>query len=174
MPLSKPCSPSSQSEEHTSSSALYVIGIYKLFEASLLAAAGFGALKLLHSDIGEVLEHWVRVLRIDPENHYVHLLIGKAFSVDEKELRALSVGTFLYSALRLGEGIGLVLRKRWGEYLTVIATALFIPLEVWELARHFTWIKVAVFVANVAILIYLAAGLKKPLPGRNQKAVTVS
>ena len=131
----------SSSTSGQSSTGLYLIGVYKLFEALLLAAAGFGVLKLLHRDIGEMLEHWVRVLRVDPDNRYVHALLGKAFSVSPKELRELSVGTFVYAALRVSEGIGLVLRKRWGEYLTVIATALFVPLEVWEMARHLTWIK---------------------------------
>jgi uncharacterized membrane protein (DUF2068 family) len=151
-----------------------VIGIYKLFEASLLAAAGFGVLKLLHRDIGEMLEHWVRVLRVDPDNRYVHALLGKAFSVSPKQLRELSAGTFVYAALRLSEGIGLVLRQRWGEYLTVIATALFVPLEIWEMMRHFTWIKVAVFIGNIAILIYLIYGLNKPLRRPQREAVTTS
>ena len=38
--------------QDVSSTGLYIIGMYKLVEASLLAAAGFGVLRLLHKDVG--------------------------------------------------------------------------------------------------------------------------
>ncbi len=53
------------------------------------------------------------------------------------------MGTFLYAGLFLIEGTGLLLRKHWAEYFTIITTGLFIPLEVYELARHFTVVKLA-------------------------------
>jgi hypothetical protein len=36
------------------------------------------------------------------------------------------------------EGVGLWLRKRWAEWLTVIATSLLVPLELYELVRRAT------------------------------------
>jgi uncharacterized membrane protein (DUF2068 family) len=143
------------------SAGLYAIGIYKLFECALLIAAGFGTLKLLHKDIESVVTHWIHVLRVDPDNRYIHALMEKAFSVSPKQLKELSAGTFFYALLRFLEGIGLVLRKRWGEYLTIVVTALFIPLEIWEMVRRFTAIKMAVFIVNVAIVVYLAVGLRR-------------
>lgn len=160
--------------QDVSSTGLYIIGIYKLVEASLLAAAGFGVLRLLHKDVGEVLQHWVHVLRADPDNRYVHALLSKAFSISPKQLREFSAGTFIYAALRLAEGIGLVMRKRWGEYLTVVVTAMFIPLEMWELARHFTWLKVVISAGNIAIVIYLINGLARSLRRSRSEAVTTS
>ena len=46
------------------------------------------------------------------------------------------MGTFLYALLYLVEGIGLLLKKHWAEYFTVVATGLFIPVEIWEV-----WLK---------------------------------
>ena len=51
--------------------------------------------------------------------------------------------------------------KRWAEYLTVVVTASLIPLEVWEIFRHPTWLKVLALVINVAILIYLIRLLRR-------------
>jgi uncharacterized membrane protein (DUF2068 family) len=151
----------SNSVTHRSSeSVLYLIGVYKLFECAMLIAAGFGIIKLLHRNVSEVAEHVVHAFRIDPENRYIHTLLAKTLSISPKQLKELSIGTFVYASLRFLEGIGLVMRRRWGEYVAVIATALFIPLEIWELFRHFTIIKVVVFLLNVAIVVYMVHNLR--------------
>jgi len=80
--------------------------------------------------------------------------------VTPKQLRELSVGTFLYAGLFLTEGMGLLLRKHWAEYFTIITTGAFIPLEIYEVARHFTVVKVVVTVINVLIVWYLVARVR--------------
>ncbi len=143
------------------SAGLYLIGLYKLFEGLLLLAAAIGALRMLHRDLAASAMHWIHILRLDPDNHYIHKLLVKVFNVTPHQLELMSAGTFFYAGLRIIEGVGLILRKRWAEYLVVIATAIFIPLEIYELARRFTWIRLALLVLNVLIVIYLARGLRK-------------
>ena len=123
--------------------------------------AGFGALRLLHRDVGEVVSHWVDVLRVDPDNRFIHRLLIRAFSVTPKQLAAASAGTFVYSALLLTEGTGLLLRKRWAEYFTIISTTGLIPLEVYEINRHLTVTRILVLLVNVAIVIYLVARVRR-------------
>jgi len=67
----------------------------------------------------------------------------------------LLIGAFCYAALFTTEGIGLWLEKRWAEYLTVIATISFIPFEVWEIVRRVTVLRIALVIANIAIVIDL-------------------
>lgn len=122
---------------------------------------GIGALRLLHHDTAETLNHWVNVLRVDPDNRYIHRLLSKIISVSPKQLRAASVGTFIYAALLLTEGVGLFLRKRWAEYFTILTTAALIPLEVYELAKHPTAAKIAILVVNAAIVVYLAVRIRR-------------
>jgi uncharacterized membrane protein (DUF2068 family) len=100
------------------------------------------------------------VLRVDPDNRFIQPILAKAFSVTPKQLKELSAGTFFYAALLLIEGIGLLLRKHWAEYFTIITTGLFIPLEIYELARHFTVVKLVVTVVNVLIVWYLVARVR--------------
>jgi uncharacterized membrane protein (DUF2068 family) len=59
------------------------------------------------------------------------------------------------------EGWGLWREKRWAEYLTVIVTASLIPLEIWEIIRHLTWLKVAALALNIAIVLYLLHLLRR-------------
>ena len=126
----------------------------------LLVAVGVGALKLLHRDVAAVVAHWVDILRVDPDNRFFHRLVEKAFSVNPRQLKELSVGTFFYASLLLTEGVGLLLRKHWAEYFTVITTTALIPLEVYELMRRFTATRVGVLVLNVAIVWYLVRRLR--------------
>lgn len=144
-----------------SSIGLLLIGLFKLLKALLLVVVGVGAHHYLHRDLENSVNHWVQVLRVDPENIYIHRLLSHIFAVTPKQLKALSIGTFIYAAVLGTEGIGLLMRKHWAEYFTVISTALLIPLEIYELAKRFTPIKVGVLAINVAIVWYLIARLKK-------------
>lgn len=145
----------SKGAKESGTGVLILIALFKLVKALMLIAVGIGALRLLHKDVGSVVEHWVEVLRVDPDNHYVHSLMVKLFRVTPKQLEAVSVGTFFYAALLLTEGVGLLLRKHWAEYFTVITTALLIPLEVFEMVKHLTAMKAVVLLINVAIVVYL-------------------
>lgn len=149
-----------QSSKEPFSFLLFLIGLFKLLKALLLIAVGIGALKFLHKDLSSAVLHWAEVLRVDPDNRVIHRILVRIFRVTPKQLKELSVGTFLYAALFATEGIGLLAWKHWAEYFVIITTGLFIPLEVYELARHFTVVKLVVTAINVLIVWYLIARVK--------------
>jgi len=62
------------------------------------------------------------------------------------------------------EGVGLWLSKRWAAYLTVIATALLVPVEVYALARHISVPRVATLIVNLAVVVYLIRHLRAENP----------
>ena len=144
----------------SSSLILILIGLFKLLKALLLVLVGIGAIKFMHKDLGAAVMHWVQVLRVDPDNRFAHGLLVKIFRVTPKQLKELSVGTFLYAGLFAIEGVGLLLRKRWAEYFTIITTGCLIPLEIYELSQHFTATKVIVALVNVLIVWYLASRVR--------------
>ena len=144
-----------------SETTLLLIAFFKLFKGILLVVVGIGALKLLHHDVAETVSHWADVLRVDPDNRFIHRLLARLFAVSPKQLRAASVGTFVYASLLLTEGTGLLLRKKWAEYFTIITTAGLIPLEVYEISRHVTAVKIVVLLINAAIVWYLVARIKR-------------
>ena len=81
--------------------------------------------------------------------------------VDDRKLKELSVGTFIYSAIFLTEGTGLAFSKRWAEYFTIVTTASLLPLEVYEIIRHATIAKGAALVVNLVVVIYLVRELRR-------------
>jgi uncharacterized membrane protein (DUF2068 family) len=150
----------SRQSAKSSSFVLILIGLFKLFKALLLIAVGIGAIKLLHKDVVSTVVHWTQLLGVDSDNRFVHGMLVKVFRVTPKQLKELSVGTFLYAGLFASEGVGLLLRKRWAEYLTIVTTSGLIPLEIFELARHFTVTKLVVAFVNVLIVCYLVSRVR--------------
>jgi uncharacterized membrane protein (DUF2068 family) len=143
------------------SRGLWLIAAFKLVKGLGLLILGIGVLKLLHTDVAAEVAQWIDILRVDPHNHYIQEALAKLGMVDDRKLKALSVGTFFYSALYLTEGIGLSLRKRWAEYVTIISTASLLPLEIYEIVKHVNAPKIVVLVANVAVLVYLVIEVRR-------------
>jgi uncharacterized membrane protein (DUF2068 family) len=140
--------------------ALKLIAAFKLLKGLALLAVAIGALHYLHRDIAVEVDRWVDAFRVDPDNRYIQRVLVHLYSLDERKLKALSIGTFFYSAVLLTEGTGLWFRKRWAEYFTIIATASFIPLEVYEIYRRLTVPRVTLLLLNVAIVAYLIFDLR--------------
>lgn len=140
---------------------LLLIGGFKLLKGLALLAVGFAAPALLSKDLGPNVEHLANLIRVDPHSHYIHLLIEKCSSLDAKKLKEFRVGTFFYSALFFTEGFGLMFRKRWAEYLTIVSTGSFMPLEIYEIVKHATPAKIILFLVNIGIVIYLVFELRR-------------
>jgi uncharacterized membrane protein (DUF2068 family) len=134
---------------------LRLIAIFKFLKAAMLVGLGVGAFRLLHKDVGQVMEHWVEALRLDPGNRFIDAALDKASLLGPGQIKKLGLGSFLYAALFVAEGTGLWLEKRWGEWLTVIITSTLIPVEIYEIYRHPSAVKIAVLVINVGIVVYL-------------------
>ncbi|HMB02871.1 MAG TPA: DUF2127 domain-containing protein [Isosphaeraceae bacterium] len=148
-----------------------IIGGLKLASALLLGAAGFGIFRLLNKDLGEALEHVASRLHLDPESRLVHEAIYRLAGIDRAHLKAIGAGTFFYAFLETVEGVGLLLQRRWAEYLTIIATGLLLPLEVYEIARKANAVRVAVLLANLAILVYLILKLLQDRRARIERTL---
>ena len=125
----------------------------------LLAAAGTGALYLTRDGAAESLSRWIARLPLHPARHWVDEPLGAALAVDPRTLREIGLATFVYAAVFIVEGAGLLLRRHWAEYLAVIATASFLPLEIYELLERVEAIRALVVLANLAIVVYLVARL---------------
>src|SRR6478735_6412159 len=121
----------------------------------LLLAAGVYLLFHLSSDFGRLADHAIRAIELDPRRPFLHRFVAYLHHVHASELRVAALFALGYGALELVEGTGLWLDKLWAEYLTVVATSLLIPLELYELVRHPTALKAGGIAVNIAIVAYL-------------------
>ncbi|PYI77261.1 MAG: DUF2127 domain-containing protein [Verrucomicrobia bacterium] len=135
--------------------ALLAIAVFKFIKGGALLGLACGAINFFHKDVAAEVEHWVNQLRIDPHNHYIATLLNKLQLIHTKQLKELSTVGAGYAALFLTEGTGLLFRKRWAEWLTIIATGSFMPLELYELIKEFTPLRLLVLLVNAAVVLFL-------------------
>jgi len=139
---------------------LLAIATFKLLKAAALIGIGVAALSLARdSSTFAVLQRIGDHLKLGPDNRLVDRALAAISGLSDTKLEELGLGTFVYAVVFLTEGTGLLLRRRWAEYLTTIVTASFIPFELYELVRGFSVFKALGLVVNVAILAYLLARL---------------
>jgi uncharacterized membrane protein (DUF2068 family) len=140
-----------------------VIGALKLASGVLSLGVAIGLTRLFRGDLPTNLEHSLSLLRLDPDNHYIHMAISWIAGISRKHLHEIEAGTFFYSILHIVEGTGLLLGMRWAGYLTVGATSSLIPLEVLSIFHKFHVAKLLVLFVNIAIVVYLVVKLRKEL-----------
>ena len=142
-----------------------LIALFKLLKGVLLIALGVAALRLLHKDVAGLVENWVGVLGLDQNSRLVGRALLTAAALTPNRVREVIVGSFLYGGLFLTEGIGLWLLKRWAMWFTVIITGSFLPLEMYELARHPSAGKAGILVVNLVFAVYLARRIRDERQG---------
>jgi uncharacterized membrane protein (DUF2068 family) len=81
--------------------------------------------------------------------------LHKVLDLDPHSLHVLAATATAYSVVEGVEAVGLWFERRWAEYLTVLATAGFLPFEVHELTRRVTVVRVGALVVNIAVLVWL-------------------
>ena len=128
---------------------------FKLVKALFFIALGLGLLSFYQPAFLASLYRLAEELPYRTEQHALREAIAFLSGLSPSRIQLLATATFLYSTLFVIEGYGLWRGRYWAEWLTVIATSSLIPFEIFELARHPTWNKVFVILANVAILAYL-------------------
>ena len=140
---------------------LHLIALERMVRSLLLLAAGTYLVSHLGSDFGRIADHLMRALELDPRRPFLHRIIVKLHRLHARVLLVTGVAAIGYGLLELVEGVGLWLDQLWAEYLTVIATSLLIPFELYELVLKPSLLKAAGIAVNIAIVAYLAWMLRR-------------
>ena len=140
---------------------LRLIALERAIRGVLLLAAGIYLLTHLNSDFGRLADHVIRAIELDPRRPFLHRIVVYLHDLHANEIRVAAVAALGYGVLELVEGTGLWLDQLWAEYLTVVATSLLIPFELYELVRHPTALKAGGLAVNVLIVAYLLSLLRR-------------
>ena len=142
---------------------LRLIALERSVRSVLLLAAGIYLLTHLKSDFGRIADHFMRALELDPRRPFLHRIVVRLHRLHVRTVLVGGIAAIGYGLLELTEGVGLWFDQLWAEYLTVIATSLLLPLELYELVSKPSLLKAGGIVVNIAIVAYLAWMLRRRL-----------
>jgi uncharacterized membrane protein (DUF2068 family) len=135
-----------------------LIAIERMAKAVVLIALALGLLVAGRSGyLTQIATEAQGDLNLDAGSGLIAQVIDRALLLIGKlpHVTLIAIGAIAYALLEGTEGVGLSMRKRWAEYLTVIATGLFIPFEVYEVFNQVTLFRVGALLLNLAVVGYL-------------------
>jgi uncharacterized membrane protein (DUF2068 family) len=134
---------------------LRIIAVYKAVKTVGLIFIAIAAFRLDREQRFAHLVQWLEHLQLTESNGLRWSLVHLLEAMGPARLIAVGIVALVYAAIFATEGIGLWMRKYWAEWFTVIATGSLVPVEIYECIVRFSWLKLAVLVANVLIVVYL-------------------
>jgi uncharacterized membrane protein (DUF2068 family) len=143
---------------------LRVFAVERFLRFLILGAAAYGVWRFKYDRAGiqrafnndlPAIRALYRDLGFDVNQSKLLGLIQHSFTLNPRTLTYLAIGLAVYALIELVESVGLWLTKRWGEYFAMVATSIFLPYEVYDLTVRITWLRVAAFVINLLLVIYL-------------------
>ena len=118
-------------------------------------AAGLGAFSMRHKDIWGVAESFLEFFHVNPERHYVGVFIDLVSKLSDIHLWKIAVVASVYVILRFIEAYGLWYVRPWAEWLALASGGIYIPFEVLDFVHRPNWIRLAVILINVVIVLYM-------------------
>ena len=127
--------------------ALHVLAYLTVAAVAVVLWADYGTVHRWATDL---------VHNLSPAGHpLLNSNLSRLSHLKVSTLEIVVTAALAYAVLEAVEAVGLWRERRWAEYLTVVATATFIPLEVHELIQRVTWLRIGALVVNVAVVAYL-------------------
>ena len=141
---------------------LKLVALWVGAKGMLVLLAGLGVLHFRHHDVHAFVARVIHHFDLDPARHYPRILLDAAANLTDVRLWWLAAGALGYAILHLAEAWGLWLARRWAEWLAVVSSGLFLPLEMYELCARPSWLRATLLVVNLAVTAYLARVLWRP------------
>jgi uncharacterized membrane protein (DUF2068 family) len=137
------------------------IAAERAFRAIVLLLVGVALVSHPHANWATEISRLAERLGLNPSGNWIRKLIVRVRSINASEDLVFGIVAIAYGALEATESYGLWRRRRWGEWLTVVATSLLLVPEVWELTKGTTLLKVGALIANLLIVAYLLWRLRR-------------
>lgn len=150
-------------------SGVRAIAMFEAAKGALVLIAGGGMLALLHRDLQVIAERVVRLAHLNPARKYPHIFLDAAARIDDAHLLWLAAAATLYATIRFVEAYGLWRGRGWAEWMAILSGGVYLPIEIYELARRPGALRLLVLIFNSGIVAYLLLyRRRKNQNGKNQ------
>ncbi len=147
--------------EHERTKGLKIIALFEACKGVLVLFTGLALFSLMHQDIQSIAEQLVGHLHLNPAKNIPKIFIAAAGNLANGQLSFFAFLALLYSALRFVEAYGLWFAQRWSEWLALLSGGVYLPIELFELAKGFTWLKIVFVSINLLVVLYMALMLMR-------------
>jgi uncharacterized membrane protein (DUF2068 family) len=134
---------------------LRLVASFEFFKGIFVLLIGLSAILLVHKDAWVLAESLLALLHISTDRHTAQMFLNFADDITDARLWAAAELACVYSLLRFAEAYGLWRQRVWAEWVAFGSGTLLIPLEIRELLRGVTWVRVGVLVGNLIIVGYM-------------------
>jgi len=135
-----------------------VIILFKWLKAATFVLFGVIALRLARASEMPSAIRIADFFSVSRESELVHHVADLIRPITPQQATGFGLASLLVGAVFLVEGVLLAMRVWWSTYLTIVLTALGIPLELYEIAyRPHAPRRYALLAINLVILSYLWA-----------------
>jgi uncharacterized membrane protein (DUF2068 family) len=138
---------------------LRVVAMFEFAKGALVLVAGLDLLAFVHRDIRDVVEELLEHLHLDPASRVPEIFVALAERVTSMDLWLLAIGATVYAAVRIAEGFGLWFDREWAEWLGVASGLIYVPFEIYALAKGVTPLKLATLGINLLVVAVLSDAL---------------
>jgi uncharacterized membrane protein (DUF2068 family) len=135
------------------------VAVFEGIKGAIVLFAGLGLAALIHGDVAHVADKLVHHLHLDPARRYPRIFLDAMADMTDAKLWLLAAGACAYAMFRFVEAYGLWKERGWAEWLAAISGSIYIPFEIYELARGVTVLRVVTFSVNVLIVALMVAAL---------------
>jgi uncharacterized membrane protein (DUF2068 family) len=140
---------------------LPLIAAERAFRGIVLVAVGIALVTHPHANWASDIARLAEKLGLDPKGNWIKQIIAKVSKIPANQDVVFGVAALAYGVLEGAEAYGLWTRRRWGEWLTVVATSLLFIPEIWELTKSASLLKVGALLVNAAVVAYLVWRLRR-------------
>jgi uncharacterized membrane protein (DUF2068 family) len=109
----------------------------------------------VHRNVEHAAEALIDRLHLNAAKKFPHIFLQLAANITDAQLWALAALAVAYALLRFAEAYGLWRGRSWGQWIAAVSGGIYVPVEIYELARGVSWIKVGALVLNAAVVIYM-------------------
>lgn len=141
--------------------ALRLIAVFEALKGAAILLAGFGLLSLLHKDVQRMAEELVGHFHLNPASRYPRIFLEASANLGDSRLVLLAALALVYACVRLIEAYGLWRGRRWAEWFAVASGGIYVPIEIYELFHHVSWMTAGTLALNTGIVAYMACALRQ-------------
>jgi uncharacterized membrane protein (DUF2068 family) len=138
-----------------SKTALRLLSLFEAGKGLLVLFVGAGLLSFIHKNTQQQAAEIVSIFHLNPARHYPEIFINTLANLGNAHLWVLSASALLYSLIRFAEAYGLWNDRLWAIWFAVASSALFLPLELFELSEKFTIVRSVILLLNILLVFYL-------------------